>query len=1823
MRKGLSFTVKIFIKEGDSIMYKKILSVLLVMAVLLSMMPNVFATEAETPDYKVSPDTPAYGVTISMGSVTANPGDTVDIPVSLDYAFTENVTELQIRLNTNSLLTLNSITAAEGLAEGLTVTKTGSDDFPNLVLKMEDGSAFTLPKGQIAVLNYTVSAEAPGGDIAVSGADGNAYTWVYIENDTNKYDGKTVAHTNLPGSITVAAAEGLTALAAPALPAEGHTVSYDSISLAAPAASSEDETAVVQYRYTLDGSHWSAWQTNASFSDVMGGTKYYFQARYQTTAEGKTSSAASAVLELTTPEPPWYNVTFRVIGASLPTATPSINRSSADYKGAVYQNWLKTISYQALAGSTAEDLIYQALTDAGFTYTEGKPASMSITAPEEYGGHTITAKDSLLGSSSRWMITINNNGEYRTESYSGFGSALNDGDEVILHFVFKYNYEKHGQAHESNTWAVADISPAVYGAATNAMALIDAIGRVTPDSKAAIDAARAAYNAVPESVKSFVTNYETLAAAESAYELIVANEELRVTMPTPVIAAGTSGLYTVTPTVTVEGVDAADYTVVYRLSLDGTNWGIWQVGETIDKLLPNTTYYVQAMAQTNDWTAYGDSAVSEAITVTTAGADVATVQVSNADELMAALTGAATDGTLTVIDFTKTIVINDIRQANWTAVIPDGANVLMTTSNGSAFFFNECGGASNITLGAGTTVTVKGMTMSMLNHQLVKDDSYGPGNVPGAAWHRIFNLKDTTATVNLVDVEMYNDSSSHGLIEDISNGATVNLYSGTIRGLGMKALTLKVGTAFNLIPMGDILVEGTVSNVSTFNLMPMFGCLVSGAVSSVEGGEFTALNGAQLAADVVNYVYSLRLNMSDAAKVPPVALDAPIVLPADDTNAATADVVYTIEDNQIIFVVNNRYGKDGNAVIRFFQQSFSYWRSFADVTDTDKTGLGNTFTYSGLTQDTDYEFTIVFASLDGSYTDAQTVITLRTTYTPAVLDAPTLSDECEKTESSITVTTPAASAQDTTAVVLYRIRKGGTETWSAWQESLTFTGLEGYTDYEIQAMYKAQHHLWLDSAESNTVTIKTKAPVLQAPPAVKAEDVTAEFDAITVPVPAASSQDPDAAVMYRIGTLKDAAGLLQTRSVTEDQITWGEWQESNVFTGLEADTTYYVQSQYVTEKAEWNNSVLSEIVEIKTATNESAPHFKVESAAGKAGSEVKVVISIKNNPGIITAYLNIGYDATKLQLMGYEDLKLLPDGSFSALDANPFKAQWDGALLPGNLTANGDILVLTFKILEGCQIGDVTDVTVTYNPNEIYDFNMQNVKFAVVNGTVTVTSHIWGEATYTWNADHTECTATHSCTCCETAVSESETVSAAIDTVPPTETEKGSSTYTANFTKTGFTTQTYVKILPATGTLIEIGTAEGCIGEEIKVNVTFAQNPGVAGAELILGYDTDKLEFVGFENGEILSNMMTNDKYNGNQLYISWVNDANAEGDGVVLTLTFKIKDSCAVGDTAVVSIVSFKAHDYDTTDVEFNPMDGNVSVVDHSWGEWVYTWNADNTACTAQREQTCGCGAAEMQTVKAALVAKDCTSETYLAHFTNGAEDQIIVVSINDHDYEISGNENGDEIIYTCRECGDSYTETVEADDGKFVISEITGKHSDTVEVTLSIMGNPGLTYAQLALSFDTAALKLVEIKNAGLFEQVTLDGNVLTLGSEDEVGDTTGDGVIVTLVFQILADTDQDISVGMTYSTGDIRNYNGNAVVMGIDNGIVTVYSYILGDVNRDGVVDIKDVTVLRRYLAGTIAEADVDLLAADCNGDGVVDIKDVTVLRRYLAGTAELGK
>lgn len=70
----------------------------------------------------------------------------------------------------------------------------------------------------------------------------------------------------------------------------------------------------------------------------------------------------------------------------------------------------------------------------------------------------------------------------------------------------------------AGTYTVAGLSELYAQKVQETIGLINAIGTVTTDSKAAIDAARSAYDALPASVKGDVTNYQTLVDAEAAYK---------------------------------------------------------------------------------------------------------------------------------------------------------------------------------------------------------------------------------------------------------------------------------------------------------------------------------------------------------------------------------------------------------------------------------------------------------------------------------------------------------------------------------------------------------------------------------------------------------------------------------------------------------------------------------------------------------------------------------------------------------------------------------------------------------------------------------------------------------------------------------------------------------------------------------------------------------------------------------------------------------------------------------------------------------------------------------------------------------------------------------------------------------------------------------------------------------------------------------------------------------------------------------------------------------------------------------------------------------
>lgn len=59
----------------------------------------------------------------------------------------------------------------------------------------------------------------------------------------------------------------------------------------------------------------------------------------------------------------------------------------------------------------------------------------------------------------------------------------------------------------------------------------------------------------------------------------------------------------------------------------------------------------------------------------------------------------------------------------------------------------------------------------------------------------------------------------------------------------------------------------------------------------------------------------------------------------------------------------------------------------------------------------------------------------------------------------------------------------------------------------------------------------------------------------------------------------------------------------------------------------------------------------------------------------------------------------------------------------------------------------------------------------------------------------------------------------------------------------------------------------------------------------------------------------------------------------------------------------------------------------------------------------------------------------------------------------------------------------------------------------------------------------------------------------------------------------------------------------------------SYYYGDLNLDGIINIKDLNIMQKYLLGISRLADVQYMLSDINEDGVLNVYDLVLLKRLI--------
>ncbi len=193
------------------------------------------------------------------------------------------------------------------------------------------------------------------------------------------------------------------------------------------------------------------------------------------------------------------------------------------------------------------------------------------------------------------------------------------------------------------------------------------------------------------------------------------------------------------------------------------------------------------------------------------------------------------------------------------------------------------------------------------------------------------------------------------------------------------------------------------------------------------------------------------------------------------------------------------------------------------------------------------------------------------------------------------------------------------------------------------------------------------------------------------------------------------------------------------------------------------------------------------------------------------------------------------------------------------------------------------------------------------------------------------------------------------------------------------------------------------------------------------------------------------------------------------------------------------------------------------------------------------------------------------------------------------------------------SYGQAVVSIDPAEVASPAAGGQ---LNVNIKITNGTNVAGYNVTVGFDTTALAYVEIKNAsylpgGAFAApAQVSGNRVTLAATSLTGAASArSGTLATLTFEVItvkASTIELIEVILSDSAA-------NPLAVTKRNGEIVVRASLATDLNKDGTVNVLDLTLVARDLGKTGS------LASDVNGDGAVNVLDLVTVAQDLGKTA----
>ncbi len=448
---------------------------------------------------------------------------------------------------------------------------------------------------------------------------------------------------------------------------------------------------------------------------------------------------------------------------------------------------------------------------------------------------------------------------------------------------------------------------------------------------------------------------------------------------------------------------------------------------------------------------------------------------------------------------------------------------------------------------------------------------------------------------------------------------------------------------------------------------------------------------------------------------------------------------------------------------------------------------------------------------------------------------------------------------------------------------------------------------------------------------------------------------------------------------------------------------------------------------------------------------------------------------------------------------------------------------------------------------------------------------------------------------------------------------------------------------------IAIGEGKAPFGKEVLVPVTVDANPGMFIAILDVTFDSSKLFYIGFENGDVFAadNVIAKDyKDNAVRLYFEADGNADVTANGVLGYLKFIIADDADLYGEQIPVTISADAENminYAGDTFEYVLVDGFVTVEDRAKiavsdtaakygdevavdfalannpGVFITIFNVKYDTTVLEFERFANnygnhvlfthTDVGEFRVYVEATEDADITGDTAIASFIfNVLADQQLVGTKGAIEVEVVETINyaGEDVDLTAKT---GYVEVLDRE--KIVVEDTVAEEKHNVKVPVTVNNNTGFWAAGFEHNYDSEAFSFLGFEGVLLseIEASAKDGVITVFGEAADIADITEDGVLYYLVFAALTETSE---MDVTIAINEMINVNAEDV---------TTFATVGGKVTTVPCDHSENETYTEETKAPSVYEEGVmTYFCKYC--DAVIKTETIAKLEALVVGEAEVG-